>query len=111
MGDFGAASAPRKSTDGSCSALPVQCISEHHAAGASQPPRSLVSPAGHNLTKNRQQLWRGYLGNGALALLLPHPLAAPLLVLAAPRLAGRGGRGEYDNLLDGKRRAGHEISN
>jgi hypothetical protein len=39
------------------------------------------------------------------ALLLPHPLAAPLLVLV------RGGRGECDNLLDGKRRAVHEISN
>ena len=38
-------------------------------------------------------------------------LAAPLLVLTAPRMEGRGGRGECDNLLDGKRRARHKISN
>jgi hypothetical protein len=72
-------------------------------------PARLVSHS--TLRRTCQQLWRGDLGNGAQALLLPHPLAAPLLVLTAPRLEGRGGRGECDNLLDGRRRARHKISN
>src|SRR5215218_2643039 len=34
-------------------------IAKHHAAGAAQPPRSLVSPARFNFAKNRKQLWCG----------------------------------------------------
>jgi hypothetical protein len=56
-------------------------------------------PAGHETISAHHQ-----------ALSLPRPVAALLLALAARRPAGRGGRGECDN-LDGKRRAGHEISN
>jgi hypothetical protein len=42
-------------------------IAKHYAAGAAQPPRSLVSPARLNFAENRKQLWRGDFGYGPRA--------------------------------------------